>query len=223
VAGRTLAIGDIHGCDVAFETLLKELAPTADDTVVILGDVVDRGPGTREVIERLLALRDACRFVFIRGNHEEMMLSARQKGEWTEGWLRYGGTATLFSYGGLAEGIPESHLDLLRSAIDYFETSSELFVHANLQIDVALDKQEPIYLRWMHLEGSEPPHPSGKRVICGHTSQKTGEPLVRPGWVCIDTYAHGSGWLTGLDVGTNAYVQANQLGTLRSGRLPEPE
>jgi serine/threonine protein phosphatase 1 len=219
VAERILAIGDIHGCDVALETLLSRLAPTPRDTVVVLGDLVDRGPGSRQVIERLLALRDQCRLVMILGNHEEMMLDALSRGEWAEDWLRYGGLATIKSYGGNPRNIPVEHLNFLETGVNFLETAGEIFVHANLQPDVPLDGQVADWLRWTHLGGHEQPHPSGQRVICGHTPQRSGTPLEVPGWVCIDTFACGGGWLTGLDVGTNDFIQTNQAGELRTGRL----
>jgi len=95
-----------------------------------------------------------------------------------------------------------------------------LFIHANLEPGVALESQQPEWLRWTHLSGFEIPHPSGKRVVCGHTPQKNGIPLTFDGWTCIDTYACGTGWLTCLDVRTNEWFQANQAGQLRSGQLP---
>lgn len=218
--GRTLAIGDIHGCQLALRTLLEQVQPTADDTVVLLGDVVDRGPGSKEVIEQLLDLRHKCQLVFIMGNHEEMMLDALAEGEWKEGWPRYGGIATVASYGGDEKSIPPEHLDFLKTGINYWEDSTDLFVHANLEPRVPLDQQQPEWLRWTHLSGYERPHPSGKRVICGHTPQKSGNPLVLSAWICIDTYACGGGWLTCLDPATDRFVQSNQLGEFRSGRLP---
>jgi serine/threonine protein phosphatase 1 len=219
VPGRTLAIGDIHGSDVALETLLATLPISADDTVVVLGDAVDRGPGSREVVDRLLQLAQECRLIFILGNHEQMMLDALGGTGPIEPWLRYGGTATLFSYGGDPRKIPANHLDFLRSGLDFWESESELFIHANLEPGVPLENQHEEWLRWTHLSGQELPHPSGKRVICGHTPQKEGLPFVFPGWVGIDTYAWGTGWLTCLDVRTNEYFQANQAGQSRTGQL----
>ena len=219
MSGRTLAIGDIHGCDTALETLLPILSIKPDDTVVVLGDVVDRGPGSRQVVERLLALTSECRVVLIMGNHEQMMLDSLGGRGPVQAWLRYGGMATLTSYGDDPRKIPPAHLEFLRSGLDFWETAGELYIHANLEPEVALDKQTEEWLRWTHLSGDETPHPSGKRVICGHTPQKSGLPLIFPGWTCIDTYACGTGWLTCLDVGTDDYYQANEAGSLRIGRL----
>lgn len=220
MSGRTLAIGDIHGCQLALRTLLDQVQPTTDDTVVLLGDVVDRGPASKEVIEQLLVLRNHCRLVFIMGNHEEMMLDALAHGEWEEGWSRYGGIATVASYGGDQNSIPAEHLEFLKSGINYWENDTDLFVHANLEPGVPLEEQHAEWLRWTHLTGFERALPSGKRVICGHTPQKSGNPLVLSAWVCIDTFACGGGWLTCLDPATDRFVQTNQLGEIRSGRLP---
>jgi serine/threonine protein phosphatase 1 len=223
VSGRTLAIGDIHGCDVALQALLSAVAVHTDDTVVILGDAIDRGPGSQQVLDQIVQLSEKCRVVFLLGNHEEMLLDALVDLRAVEGWLRYGGLATVDSYGGDPQQIPEAHLNLLKSAVKTWETDTELFIHANLEADVALESQSAEWLRWTHLTGLEVPHPSGKRVICGHTPQKSGTPLVVPGWVCIDTFVCGGGWLTCLDVATNEYCQANLVGNLRFGRLESAE
>jgi len=219
VPGRILAIGDIHGCDVALETLLSTMSVSSADTVVVLGDAVDRGPGTRQVVERLLQLAKECRLVFILGNHEQMLLDVVATGSPAEPWLQYGGSATLASYGGDPRNIPAAHLQFLRSGLDFWETSRELFIHANLEPGLDLDQQPDEWLRWTHLSGHELPHPSGKRIVCGHTPQKDGIPRVLDGWVCIDTFACGTGWLTCLDVATDEYCQATQSGSSRTGRL----
>jgi serine/threonine protein phosphatase 1 len=212
---RVLAIGDIHGCFCALTTLLEAVAPSKNDTVVFVGDAVDRGPASREVIDCILALREQCKVVFIMGNHEEIMRDAISGRGLMEPWLTFGGRATLDSYGGKIENVPPEHLRFLVSAAPYFETESEIFVHANLESGVSLANQRSDFLRWKHIDGSEPPYSTSKRVICGHTSQRDGAPLVFNGWVCIDTYAYGGQWLSCLDVESNQVVQANEKGELR--------
>lgn len=220
MAGRTLAIGDIHGCDVAFTTLLRALSISKDDTVVVLGDAIDRGPGSKKVVDRLLQLARECRLVFILGNHEEMLLDSFTEDVVRQGWLQYGGAETLASYGGDAEDIPAEHLEFFRSAANFLETDRDIFVHANLEPGVPLARQQAEWLRWTHLTGYEPPFAAEKRVVCGHTPLKSGYPLAMPGWACLDTHACGkNGWLTCLDVATNDYCQANQAGALRFGTL----
>lgn len=215
--GRTFAIGDIHGCDVALDTLLAKLALTAQDKAVVLGDVVDRGPNSRRAIELLLDLQSTCKVVLIQGNHEEMMLNALGGGEWLQSWLAYGGTTTLASYGDEPSSIPREHLDFLSSGRDFAETELDIFIHASLDPRLELPAQPPELLRWTHLAGHEPPHFSGKRVICGHTPQTSGLPLAFPGWICIDTAVFKQGWLTALDVDTGEIHQASQAGKFRKG------
>ena len=76
MAARTIAIGDIHGCSAALATLIDAIAPGGDDTIVALGDYIDRGPDSRGVLERLIALGARSRLVPILGDHEEMLLDA---------------------------------------------------------------------------------------------------------------------------------------------------
>ena len=99
---RLFAIGDIHGCARELEVLLAGLPLAAGDTVACVGDYIDRGPASRQVIDLLLALRQRAgiRTVFLKGNHEDMCLSyVEQQGLWGEAWHLNGGVATLRSYG----------------------------------------------------------------------------------------------------------------------------
>src|SRR5215472_203348 len=93
---RLLAIGDIHGCLHALTALLDLVAPQADDLLIALGDYVDRGPDSRGVLDHLIALHDAGRLIALRGNHDVMMLQARDGHDL--GWLEVGGETTLRSY-----------------------------------------------------------------------------------------------------------------------------
>src|SRR5438128_1319674 len=95
---RTLAIGDIHGCLRAFDALLEEVDPQPGDVLVILGDYVDRGPDSKGVLDRMLALGERCRCLPLKGNHELMMLAGREDAEHFNEWLKSGGKQTLASY-----------------------------------------------------------------------------------------------------------------------------
>jgi serine/threonine protein phosphatase 1 len=88
-------------------------------------------------------------------------------------------------------------------------------VHACVESDISLNNQTSDFLRWKHIGGMESPHVSGKRVICGHTSQTDGVPLVFDGWACIDTYPHGGKWLTCLNVETD-HVQITHSLTMKT-------
>lgn len=212
---RTVAIGDIHGCHVALDALLNELQITSSDTVVVLGDVVDRGPGTKQAIDRLIELQSQCKLIFLLGNHEEMMLESRDGKSIERMWLRYGGQETLESYGGGYGLVPDSHWQFIENAKQYWETESEIFVHANLQPGIPLSSQTAEWLRWTRLSREETPRKCGRRVICGHTSLEKGVPWVREGWVCIDTWCYGNQFLTALDVTQDLVYQAKRTGETR--------
>ncbi len=227
---RTLAIGDIHGCLTALKTLLEFVAPTADDRIIALGDYVDRGPDSRGVLDFLIALHAGGQLVALRGNHDEMMADARIRpvGDWTL-WLACGGRETLQSYGvsdpvlsDLKE-VPESHWTFLeRDCLDWYETETHFFVHANAYSDLPLDDQPRAMLLW---EALYVPcrHVSGKVMVCGHTRQPDGRPRNYGSTVCIDTGAYGAeGWLTCLEVETGRFWQANQHGQQRDGMLSPP-
>ncbi|MDB5341187.1 MAG: pphA 1 [Planctomycetaceae bacterium] len=219
MSGRILALGDIHGCNTALDTLLGQLQLVADDSVVVLGDIVDRGPGTRQVIERLLELQQYCQLQFVKGNHEQMLLGALDGTYPESNWLMFGGREVLDSYGETLEKLPSEHLEFLRSAVDYYETPTEVFVHASLEPGVPLSEQHEKWLRWTRYTGNELPLPSGQRVVCGHTPQASGLPARSRGWACIDTCAYGNGWLTCLDVLTDEFYQADEQGRYRTGQL----
>jgi serine/threonine protein phosphatase 1 len=212
---RVIAIGDVHGCATALDGLIEGIEPQADDTIVMLGDCVDRGPDSRGVIEQLLALRDRCRLVPILGNHEEMMLNYLDGRLQPDNWLECGGTETLRSYansnGKIA--IPESHVEYLRSWGDWWEAENHFFVHASYAPDLPLAIQRWNVLRWHSLRSGLPePHVSGKTAVLGHTSQKSGEILDVGHLVCIDTYCWGGGWLTACEPTTGRIWQVDPHG-----------
>lgn len=214
--GRTLAIGDIHGCDVALDVLLSHLGPTRDDRLILLGDVIDWGPNSRAVVQRLLQVQGDCTLIHLMGNHEEMLLAA-VNGTRVRRWLELGGAATLRSYANDIARIPDAHLEWLSAAVPYWESDCEIFIHANLEPEVPLHEQTGEWLRWRRLTGHEQPHPSGRRVICGHTAMPSGLPRLLNGWVALDTLAYRGRFLTCLDIETNQIHQSRQSGQLRYG------
>ena len=219
---RTFAVGDVHGCDVALETLLTALDLHAADTVVQLGDLCDRGPDTARVLDLLLALDEDLDLRVILGNHDEMMLGALGRGGFRadpRAWLSFGGKETLASYGGTPADVPEEHLRFLEAADRGLELGDQIFVHAKIEPGVPLAEQTDGMLRWEKLTYGEPPPPDGRRVVCGHTAQASGIPRTWPGWCCVDTKVYGpNGWLTALEIvggGLDQVWQANQSGALR--------
>jgi len=225
---RILAIGDIHGCSQELRALLDRVEPGPDDWIITLGDYVDRGPDSYGVIEQLLALYRTGRLVALSGNHEEMMLSARKSPADLDGWLACGGVPTLRSYSpsggpGTLEDVPAAHWGFLENdCVDWHETDTHIFVHANVQPLVPMNEQQGLMLRWGAIDRlSSVPHCSGKVVVCGHTQQRSGLPLNLGHAVCIDTAAYANGWLTCLDVTTGLIRQANKSGRVRSLWLDE--
>ena len=216
---RTWAIGDIHGCSTALGALLDRLLPAPDDAIIVLGDIVDRGPDTRGAIDRLLSLSQQCRLRLIQGNHEEMLLDGLANGPLLSMWLAHGGQPALDSYGGDPGAIPAEHLQFLESAADYIELDDLICVHANLRPGIALAEQTKYWLRWKALDPAEAFSDGSQLVVCGHTPQKNGLPLVLPGWVCIDTNCCRGGWLTALDLDRGEFVQANQQAETRHGQI----
>lgn len=216
---RQFAIGDIHGCLAELVLLDQEIRFCSSDVVVTLGDYVDRGPDSRGVIEFLIGLSKRCQLIPLRGNHEVMMLRARDDRSALADWISNGGDKTLDSYGAKNfEDVPESHWNFLESTHRYHESARDFFVHANAYPDFALADQPDYMLYWEFL-GQPVPHESGKRMICGHTAQKSGKILNFGHAACIDTYAHGGGWLTCLETRTDWYWQASQKGELKRGTL----
>ncbi len=226
---RTLAIGDIHGCLTALNTLLDFAAPAPDDLLVTLGDYVDRGPDSRGVIELLIDLHTKGRLVALRGNHEEMMGESRTDEVIRMMWFSCGGRETLASYGASASDatnfnlVPPAHWHFLeKTCVDWFETERHFFVHANAKADLPLDAQPREMLLW---EALYRPcvHTSGKVMICGHTRQLNGRPRNFGSTICIDTGAHNrEGWLTCLNVESGQFWQADQQGRRREGMLSPP-
>jgi serine/threonine protein phosphatase 1 len=227
-SGRTIAIGDIHGCQHALQALLGAIAPTAADTIVTLGDVIDRGPNSREVIQTLIDLSSRCQLVPLLGNHEEMLLTARIDPDSLavlSTWLRNGGTATLESYGqGVGpQDIPDDHIEFVESCVEYYETETHIFVHGNYDPNRPIDQQGTFTLLWESLRARVPErHVSGKTIVVGHTAQREGQILDRGYLKCIDTHCYGGGWLTALDAASGHVWQANQDGELREMPQSQP-
>lgn len=219
---RIIAIGDIHGFLTPLQLLIAQIAPSARDRLVTLGDYIDRGPDSRGVIEFLMELADTTRLVPLLGNHDEILLRIRDgEHELFDDWLQYGGTTTLASYHcALVEKVPQEHINFLRCCQNYFEDEHYFFVHANYHEDRALPFQDTFTLRWESLRRRTPGrHLSGKTAIVGHTAQRDFQVFNLGHLVCIDTCCYGGGWLTALDVKTGQLWQANAEGELRQGYL----
>jgi len=217
---RELAIGDIHGCARTLQVLLEKWQPRPEDTVILLGDYINRGADSCGVIELILELNRQCTVVALAGNHEKMLLDARRQPAVLREFLKKGGDTMLDSYErhGYArgvEGIPARHWKFFAEGLlDFWETEETIFVHAAVDPELAMAEQPQRMLFWEKFRDPMV-HCSGKPVVCGHASQKDGRPAFFRGGVCIDSWAWRSGWLTGLDVGTRRLLQVNERGEER--------
>lgn len=215
---RTIATGDLHGCSIAFAALIDAIDLQPQDTLVTLGDFVDRGIDSKGVLEQLIALKSRCNLVPILGNHDEMMLHARDGKSDFQFWKNCGGDSCLDSYGSSSQLslIPQSHFRFLESCYSYYETETHVFAHANYKPDVPLNQLDDHTLRWLSLRDYVPPKPhcSGKMFVVGHTPQS--EVLDLGHLICIDTNCCSGGWLTAIDVNTKQIWQVNEKGQQRS-------
>lgn len=219
-------MGDIHGCFNALCTLAAFVPFRPEDKIITLGDYVNRGPDSYAVLDWLIAQRKTGNLIALRGNHELIMLQARESDEAFRVWQEVGGDATLASYSPFGDAgrivdIPDSHWEFIEQGTrSWFEIETHFFVHASADPDCPLADQPDFMLFWEGFDNSVP-HNSGKIMVCGHTSQKSGKPKTIGHAICIDTWAYGRGWLTALDVDSGKYWQANQRSETRSGWLDE--
>jgi serine/threonine protein phosphatase 1 len=217
---RVYAIGDIHGRDDLFEQLLKKIEADnaqrgkAFTTLILLGDLVDRGPDSASVIERAIGLGQPFdKISLLIGNHEECFLAALTGDlRRVRYFIRIGGDATIKSYWRdeaayaaadfdevakrLPTLVPQSHIDFLGRGEDMVQIGDYVFVHAGVRPGVPLDRQELSDLRWIREEFLEGQHDHGLTIVYGHTiSDSVDETRGRIG---IDTGAYMTGCLTAL-------------------------
>jgi serine/threonine protein phosphatase 1 len=217
---RAYVVGDIHGRLDLLERLLDEIhrdiarRPARKVILVFLGDLVDRGPSSAEVVERLRTYRHpGVRPVFLLGNHEEVLLRViAGESQLIPGWLRFGGGQCLKSYGvdpqtlsglgdsakiaAIAEAIPEAHVDFLRTFADSCRFGDYVFVHAGVRPGVPLDQQLQSDLRWIREPFLADESDHGFVVVHGHTIRPEIE--ERTNRIGIDTGAYATGVLTAL-------------------------
>ena len=190
---RIYAVGDIHG---SYEKLLELLDKIdidfSSDQLVFLGDYIDRGPSSFEVVEHLVKLQaEHPHTIFLKGNHEEMF-EKYLSGVDRITYLINGGQQTLDSYLRHPREpddplIPADHQDFFNSLRLFYETDNYIFVHAGLRKKIALEKQKQEDLLWIRRKFIETKYDFGKQVVFGHTPLQ--EPLMQPNKIGIDTGA----------------------------------
>ena len=214
----TYAIGDIHGCARALATLLDALQPGTADTLICLGDYIDRGPASRDVIDLLIDAQHTTRLIPLRGNHELHLRRAYTSDDLHDFFLspRVGGTATVQSYGRTIHDIPQHHRDFLtQQTVLSHQTDTHIFVHGGLLPHLPLADHDERTLTSTRFHAPQP-HCSGKTMVCGHTIQGDLPTRIADHSICIDTGAYAHGWLTAYHVETGTYTQTNEQAHLRT-------
>lgn len=209
---RTFAIGDIHGCARELAALLDQIRPTEDDTVVFLGDYIDRGPDSKGVVDIILDLEKRTTVVALKGNHESMLLDFLDFPEAPGAgmFILNGGSSTLASYA-TAEGdyaFPESHVNFFRNLRICFETKTHFFVHAGVPVGPLSDlnpesPEAQNQMMWMRQPFLSSTYQWEKVVVHGHTPVAKVEKL--PNRINLDTGCVYGNSLTALELPANVY------------------
>lgn len=219
---RAYVVGDIHGCLDLLEDLLAKIyaeiqrRPIDKTYLVFVGDLIDRGPYSAQVIERLRSYQRAgVEPIFILGNHEEVLLKIiRGDTSLVESWLEFGGLQCLQSYGVdvrrilgksadelvefVRSAVPATHVEFLESFIDSWRFGDYLIVHAGIRPGIAVEEQRQSDLRWIRAPFLRDDRDHGFVVVHGHSiSEKVEE---RPNRIGIDTGAYRTGILTALAI-----------------------
>lgn len=219
--GRTLIVGDIHGHRRALDAVLAAVRPRATDRLVFLGDYVNGGPDSSGVIDTLIGLQRTHGAICLRGNHDDIFSAALATEAGMSAFMMLGGASTLASYAGAsAAAVPASHRTFLGALPLAWHDASLICIHGRIGPHESPDDPPHVQSLWGSVIGSEP-HSSGRTVICGHVSQRSGVPLDLGHTLCIDTGIKRGGWLTVLDATSWTYIQSDAEGHVREGQLRE--
>ena len=225
---RIYAVGDIHGRSDLLSRALRGIdadsrrRPADRPITVFIGDYIDRGPGSRAVLDLLLRWRWNNEAVFLRGNHEAFLTRFLADSRTLDEWRQYGGLETLVSYGlkptispdrreqvrladQLAQVIPPQHLDFLASLDLLLCCGDFLFVHAGVRPGVPLGEQTEDDLLWIREEFLAHEQPFERFVVHGHTPVSA--PELRSNRINIDTGAFATGRLTCIVIEGSAIMQ----------------
>jgi len=187
---QLIAIGDIHGCVESLKALWKKLQSYPDAKIIFIGDYIDRGPDSKGVVDFLIAHQNDRDCIFLRGNHEQMLLDSLDSNR-DYNWMMNGGDTTLNSYGvDIASDIPTDHIEFYKNTKLYFDTDEFFFVHAGVPphqpIRETLETEEyNDFFLWgrEHIDSFETPWE--KTVVFGHTPRPY--PIQKNKMIGIDT------------------------------------
>ncbi len=213
---RRIIIGDVHGHYETLLNLLEFISLNQEDEVYFLGDLIDRGPESAQVVQFVMDNNYPC----LMGNHEQMLIEAVGSGEiianLLQSWVYTGGYTTLLSYN---HNIPHDHIEWMKNLPLYLDLGDLWLVHAGVNPSLPVEKQTSEECCWIRgpFHNMSRPYFPNKLIITGHTitftfpGAKAGQVVAGPGWLDIDTGAYHprSGWLTAFDTTNNLVYQAN--------------
>jgi len=186
-----IAIGDIHGCLKSLKALWQKISDYNDVKFIFVGDYIDRGPDSKGVIDFLIDIQSDHDCLYLRGNHEQMLLDALEQ-QAISHWFRNGGEATLASYGSdlNIKNIPQSHLDFIKNTVLYFDTDEYFFAHAGAPPEMTIETsikspESQDYFLWGRDHLNALSTSWEKTVVFGHTPRAF--PIRRPRMLGIDT------------------------------------
>lgn len=194
---RLIAVGDIHAHYNLLLDLMEKIKPDESDKFVFLGDYIDRGKNSKKVVDYLLEFKEKYECIFLRGNHEDMLLdylSLDEKAKFGDAYLYNGGKKTIISYAGkmvgtteLRNSIPAEHLQFFQKTRDYYIEDDYIFVHAGLVPGKPIEKQQREDLLWIRDRFIYAPTNLEKIVVFGHTPNQ--EVIIMKDKIGIDTGA----------------------------------
>jgi serine/threonine protein phosphatase 1 len=193
----TYVIPDIHGRHDLLSEALAEITARGETGVIIaLGDYVDKGPQSKQVVDRLLSgAAEGWSLVALKGNHDAMMVEALRDPSRMPAWIAKGGDAALASYGGDPAAVPEVHIAWLDRLRLMHVDAHRIYVHAGVDPEIALDQQSEATLLWKRYPKGFPGGFGDLHVVHGHDNFPEG-PLLYPGRTNLDTLAWRTGRLT---------------------------
>jgi calcineurin-like phosphoesterase family protein len=226
---RRFVIPDIHGCCRTFRTLVSDVIRLErPDELYLLGDMIDRGPDSKGVLDFILELQDqGFSIKGVKGNHEEMCLHADEDLEFMELWIANGGLATLRSFEVESAGeIPRRYRNLLHALPNYILLDDFVIVHASLNFDISDPFADTEAMLWMRECIVDPSRIGGRRLVSGHTpvtreqltaSLASDRILIDNG--CVFTSMTGLGSLTALDLNSMKVWYQDNIDLPSPGRL----
>ncbi len=181
---RLIGISDIHGELEKLCRVLEKVSPQKDDTVVFMGDYIDRGAKSKEVVQKIIDMQKVCNCVYLIGSHEYALLHANSDDYYHYLFWNYGGVKTVESYGSF-DNILKIHGDFFKSLKFYYINGKYLFIHAGIRDGIPLEKQDEVDMVYIRREFYNKPHSLPYKIIFGHT--EFDEPLIQSDKICIDT------------------------------------